>query len=136
MSIIGRKLGKFKKHNEQILEYNRFKPTINSYYAFWRFSNFLIIMLILCICFLGMHYAENIKNCIKMIIIRNKYELQKQLQYRIKYIHTYVHTCVSYNTGKSAFPDIYTQHPRVCSVWGWVRMCIYQAKHNTQVPVL
>ena len=35
---------------------------------------------------------------------------------------------ISHNTGKSALPDIYTQHPRVHSALGQVR--IYQAKHE------
>ena len=36
--------------------------------------------------------------------------------------------CISYNTGKSALPDIYTQCPRAHSTQGQVR--IYQAKHE------
>ena len=36
--------------------------------------------------------------------------------------------CNSYNTGKSALPDIYARYPRVRSARGRVR--IYQAKHE------
>ena len=41
-------------------------------------------------------------------------------------------TCISYNTGKSALPDIYTRCPRVCSAQGQV--CIISNK--AEVPVL
>ena len=40
----------------------------------------------------------------------------------------YVCICISYNTGKSALPDIYARYPRACSARGRVR--IYQAKHE------
>ena len=36
--------------------------------------------------------------------------------------------CISYNTGKSALPDIYARCPRACSARGRVR--IYQATHE------
>ena len=36
--------------------------------------------------------------------------------------------CISYNTGKSALPDIYARCPRARSARGRVR--IYQAKHE------
>ena len=36
--------------------------------------------------------------------------------------------CISYNTGKSALPDIYARRPRVHNAQG--RVHIYQAKHE------
>ena len=40
----------------------------------------------------------------------------------------YMYICISYNTGKSALPDIYSQCPRASSSPGRVR--IYQANHK------
>ena len=39
-----------------------------------------------------------------------------------------MYVCISYNTGKSALPDIYAQHLRAHSALGQVH--IYQAKHE------
>ena len=53
--------------------------------CFWHSPNFLLISFL---CFLGMHYADNVylyiivHLCIKNIIIGIKYELQEQLQYK------------------------------------------------------
>ena len=45
------------------------------------------------------------------------------------YIYTvYIYICLSYNTGKSALPDIYARCPRACNTRGQV--CIYQTKHE------
>ena len=40
------------------------------------------------------------------------------------FIARHVVLCISYNTGKSALPDIYARRPRACSARGRVR--IYQ----------
>ena len=44
------------------------------------------------------------------------------------YIYIYIYICNSYNTGKSALPDIYARCLRARSARGRVR--IYQAKHE------
>ena len=43
----------------------------------------------------------------------------------------YICVCISYNTGKSALPDIYARCQRMRRAQGQVR--IYQAKHETCV---
>ena len=50
------------------------------------------------------------------------FEVQSDMKLYI-YIYIYVCVCISYNTGKSALPDIYTYLPS-----GIMR--IYQAKHS------
>ena len=46
--------------------------------------------------------------------------------YIYKYIYIYIYICISYNTGKSALPDIYARCPRASA-------CI---SGKARVPVL
>ena len=52
--------------------------------------------------------------------------------YKCMYVCTYV--CVSYNTGKSALPDIYAQHSKVLSAGpreiAYIYIYIYMAKYE------
>jgi len=50
----------------------------------------------------------------------------QQFIYLSMYIYVYI--CISYNTGKSALPDIYARCPRARSARG--RVHIYQATHE------
>ena len=62
--------------------------------------------------------------CISHNLVQVKYLTSNTDNY-----FTFIHNiCNSYNTGKSALPDIYARCPRARSARGRVR--IYQAKHE------
>ena len=74
---------------------------------------------------LPMHFQSVLSN----YIVRHFIEARKSGMPRVNPYYSYLMIiCNSYNTGKSALPDIYAQRLRVCSAQGRVR--IYQAKYE------